>query len=271
MAREITHPAIGNTTAVKELMGIFDEGEMVARGMVQGHEPWRRFGINATVGTVEEVITNISGKAIPWMPLVAQEVEVVSTDAQDGPGGLGLQTVRILGLDENWDWQEADVTLNGITPVATTGINWIRVLCSYGLTVGTYRGGNKGIVTVQETESPAEEIIAMPVGHSQCASSHWTTARNQQLVIRNWNMQIVSGKVATVHFRYAENANIVAGPPHTGPARVLLEMEGIEASIVGKFDAPFLVPSYTDIWVSGSVTAQTGHVYFEYSGALIES
>ena len=269
MAREITHPAQGaaNNT-VLELMSTFDPGELVARGMVQGHSSFRKFGFNPLVGTTESIIATTTGVVLPWTPLVAQEVEVVSDDARDGVGGDGALTVTVQGLDANWNEQEVTVTLNGQTPVATTGLTWIRIHCAFVASTGTYRGSNLGVITVIETESPAETIRTLPIGHGQCGNSHYSVAAGKAVLVKNYNIQIGTGKTATVHLRFAANGNDVTAP-YSGGQRVLLELEGVLTGQSGNFGTPFFIPPYSDIWATGEVTAQTGHIFFDYSGTLI--
>jgi len=100
MAREITHPATGATAnQVKELMATFDQGELIALGLVEGHVGLRRFGLQNTIGAaVDSVIGDIVEQLEPWMPLISQEVEVVSDNAKDDGTGVGAGPITITGL-----------------------------------------------------------------------------------------------------------------------------------------------------------------------------
>lgn len=57
-----------------------------------------------------------------WVaPTQARVHNIVSSSANDAAAGTGARTIRIYGLDASWNAQSEAVTLNGVTPVATTG------------------------------------------------------------------------------------------------------------------------------------------------------
>jgi len=269
MAREITHPATGATAnQVKELMATFDQGELVALGLVEGHVGLRRFGLQNTIGAAaDSVIGDIVDQLEPWMPLISQEVEVVSDDAQDDATGVGARSITITGLDADWMEQTAVVVLDGLTPVVTTGLFWMRVHSAVVTTTAQYRGTSSGNITVQETESPAEPIVMIRAGHGGNLTTHYTVPANKKFLVRNWQLQIESGKTMEVHFWFAPNGNDIVAP--YSPKITLLETETVVGTLNGTFDPPSILPPYSDVWATGLVSAQTGQIFFGYSGVLI--
>jgi hypothetical protein len=93
-------------------------------------------------------------QALPYVfPVTAVNVEVVSTSANDSAGGTGARTIRIEGLDANYNVILDDITLNGLTPVAIPRpylrVNFVTVTTAGSLqtnagaiTVRTVTGGN---------------------------------------------------------------------------------------------------------------------------------
>jgi hypothetical protein len=66
----------------------------------------------------------------------AAAMKISSTDAKDTSAGVGARTVRVIGLDANWQEVSQDVTMNGTTGVAIP-TSLIRVYRAYILTVGS--------------------------------------------------------------------------------------------------------------------------------------
>lgn len=110
---------------------------LVARGLVEGSAIVQRFGGALSVGST---LTPVTLSNAYQTPQTAQQLEVVSDSANDdggSPQGSGAQTVRIHGLT---DWNTAvteDVTLAGLTPVATAN-QYLRVYKMEVLTAGTH-------------------------------------------------------------------------------------------------------------------------------------
>jgi hypothetical protein len=270
MPKEITYPSVGTEAdAVVEQMATFDPCLMIARGMLPGHTAFRKHGMNDGVGTTEAVISHLQNAAEPWMPLVAQEVSIESDSAQDDVAGSGALTVQINGLDADFNLQSHVFTMDGVTPVVSTGIFWTRVFSSFVVTSGTYRGKNAGQMTVRETDSPGQEILLMPLEHGEGGSSHYCVPAGKTLYVKNYKLQLQSGKEMTFEVLYAPGANVITAP--FSALRKVLEFEGFTGTTDGSFAVPFALPEYTDVWAMGVVTAQTGYAFFEYSGTLIDN
>lgn len=78
-----------------------------------------KFGYNPDVDIGTEYIWANGGLWVP--PTQARVHNIVSTDANDnGTGTTGALTLRIFGLDTNYNEINEDITLNGQTIVATT-------------------------------------------------------------------------------------------------------------------------------------------------------
>lgn len=97
---------------------------------------------NVTSSSVPESITP-QGGLYPF-PETASQISLVSTDSD-------TMTVTIRGLDANYNLASESVTLNGITPVSTTGY-YIRV---YGISTDVI---NAGVITASISSDVLAQI-----------------------------------------------------------------------------------------------------------------
>lgn len=121
----------------------------VAIGAIEGYESFRKFGMNSDIGasTLEEMWTL---GTIRTMPTVAGVVSLVSDSAEDDeneatPPGTGAWTIRVEGLDADYNEISELVALQGTTPVNTTN-EFLRCYRAYCVKVGT-AGYNVGNIT----------------------------------------------------------------------------------------------------------------------------
>ncbi len=108
--------------------------------IVNVHKYGRNLDLDAAV---PETIWDKGGSYV-W-PSGSEKVKVVSSSVADTAAGTGLRTIRIDGLDANWDLQSETITLNGTTPVEGD-LDFLRVFKQKGLTAGS-GGTNAGIIT----------------------------------------------------------------------------------------------------------------------------
>lgn len=115
----------------------------VAQGNISGYSSVNKFGFNDQVPTDWEVIA--LGSANFTYPTSAGTVTVVSDDADDTSAGTGARTIKIQGLDGNYDFQEETITMNGTTNVTSTN-TFLRVNRMEVLTAGS-SNGMEGTIT----------------------------------------------------------------------------------------------------------------------------
>jgi hypothetical protein len=130
-----------------------------ALGRRQGHTTWNKFGYNSDIDIGTETVWSNGGT---WTPIVtARTLSVVSTDVNDASAGTGARSVIIYGVDANWVATTEVVTLNGTTPVVTSG-TWMGVnrMSIYSAGSGMI---NAGIITATAT-TEATIQAHMPVG-----------------------------------------------------------------------------------------------------------
>lgn len=159
----------------------------VALGLRQGWETWNKFGYNTDIDLAAPEIIAAQGGSIAIMTTGAT-LDVVSSDANDTSAGTGARTIIITGIDENNIEQTEVVTLNGVTPVTTTGL-WLGVNRATVISVGT-GGENAGNITIDDTANTvgiqaylpattnvtAQSIFHIPINEKFLASWLWFNA-----------------------------------------------------------------------------------------------
>lgn len=165
---------------------------LVPLGLVPGVLAVEMVGRNADVdtGTVPETIWGAGGQV--GFRTVAAVVEVLSSDAADdgAPAGTGAQTIRVKGLDEDYEPIEETFTMNGVTAVIGTAL-FLRVNSVEVLTAGS-GGTNAGNITVRDSVAgTTRNYIAAGRGRSE--SAFFTVPAGKILLLGAW---IASATVA---------------------------------------------------------------------------
>jgi hypothetical protein len=100
--------------------------EAIAKGEVAGYTAIHKFGRNPAIGATEEDVWNVGGKET-----LLETGATMWIAAEDNVNGVG-QTMRVEGLDADWNLQIVSVVLNGNTPVQIGAANnWTRVHRAY--------------------------------------------------------------------------------------------------------------------------------------------
>ena len=97
----------------------------IAEGNVPNHEQWTKNGYNPALSSSDETLWAVGGDYI--FPATAQQMEVVSSSASDTSAGTGAKTVEVYYLTSTFVEKSEIITLNGVTPVATTATDIYRI------------------------------------------------------------------------------------------------------------------------------------------------
>lgn len=118
----------------------------------------QKFGSNFDIdtGSIPEDIWDFGG-VYPF-PTAAAATTIESDNVADDSGGIGARTVKIEGLDLNFNFISETITLDGTTAV-TLSNEYIRVFRAYNITVGS-NGINVGIITIQHAATVIAQISA---------------------------------------------------------------------------------------------------------------
>jgi hypothetical protein len=142
----------------------------VSQGEVSGSTTLYKFGYNSDIsnGDGEETVWSRGGP-IYW-PTTATTLQVNSTSALDDgdPGGDGARTIKIFGLDSNYNEIDETLTLNGLINVPSTK-SFLRVFRSFVTSSGDSEF-NVGTITIREsTGTSALAEIPIQDGQTQMA------------------------------------------------------------------------------------------------------
>ena len=100
-------------------------GESVALGVFPNVTTLSKLGYVTNVNETEVDVWSAGGKYV--FPTVAQQMEVVSSSADDVSTSTGAWTVKIWYLDSSYNEKTETVTLNGTTAVPTKATDIYRI------------------------------------------------------------------------------------------------------------------------------------------------
>lgn len=128
----------------------------VAKGDFTGYSNVSKFGYNPAVpSTAYESIWEGSN-AYPWQT-VADQLQVLSSSANDTSAGTGARTVELQGLDSSWNLLTETVIMNGTTAV-TTIASFLRIFRARVVTAGTNLR-NEGDITIRDQDTSTTRAL----------------------------------------------------------------------------------------------------------------
>lgn len=171
--------------ALRELMAdTVPYNVRVARGEVAGATPVYKVSHNDLVGTTNVAIWPPSGD-YPWITTAAV-VYVSSDDANDTLLGTGAQKAMVVGLDADYNEISVEVELNGLTQVATTGYEFLRINECY-VTVCGSGGTSAGSIYVANSGAtlgvPTGDTYATTTDHNEAHFSQYTVPAGKTLYV----------------------------------------------------------------------------------------
>lgn len=131
-------------------------------------------------GTVPEDVWT-GGGLYPWMT-AATSLEIVSASANDAAAGTGARTVRVDGLDTDYEPVSQTVTLNGTTAVALP-TQMFRINSAIILTTGSGQV-NAGTLTIRDAGAGTTRASIL--------AGYGITRQSQYTVRAGYTLQIVS-------------------------------------------------------------------------------
>lgn len=173
---------------------LFDQQLEVTRGRVEGATPVVIDGHLVTGGAVTNILV-LEGSTVKdpsIAPPAGLQMSIVSTSAQDGPGGTGVRSIALSYLDAGLVQREETITLNGTTPVLTaaTNIRWVGEI--HLLTYGTGKAF-AGDITVTNAGTRYKFIAA---GARTTRSSAYRVPAGKRLIVHTIYAGSTSGSAA---------------------------------------------------------------------------
>lgn len=265
---------INNKVMTFSASHITDAGLLeIAKGEIKGHSLVHKFGATLLTTTIKPVTQS----GFYRTPQTATALEMLSTDAADGVGGIGARQVTIIGLDSSWNEIEQVVTMNGTTAVAIP-ISLTRVYRLYVSSTGTYSSATDGSSHVGDIlvrESGGGDSWAMientplPMGQSQIGV--YTIPIGYTAFVVSKSIFVDTTKVVDLYFFYRDNCDDVT-VPYSGVRRLIERELGITGGFTRLFKTPkgpFVGPC--DIGFMGSVSVNDSNCSIEYELVKIEN
>lgn len=146
----------------------------IAGGLFSGYSIVNKFGTNSDIdkATVPEDMWEGGGAYTGFPDSTLETISVFSSSANDASGNTGARTVRITGLDADYNVIQETVTLNGTTPVATVS-TFRRAHTATVITAGN-GGVNAGTLTFRHTTTTANVFLSMAIGRNQTNAAAYT-------------------------------------------------------------------------------------------------
>lgn len=190
----------------------------VAAGITTQLANVHKFGAVVTTSATYDTVWSFGG---PYtFPSTAGIITATSTSIEDAPGKTGALTVRLQGLDANYNEVEEDFTLNGTVGVAGT-VEFLRTHRAFVLTgnndnnnVGDINFTHSVGVTCQIAEGMGQSQVTfytIPAGKSGYLRSFAATMnKNQENTVRLFQKKPDGGV-----FRLASELNLYNSNMHT--------------------------------------------------------
>lgn len=121
--------------------------QAISEGDVTDHLPWVKLGYSPASTTSRTLLWSPGTDYV--YPAAAQEMTIVSANAQDTSNGTGIQKMRVYYLDGNYAEKIVTVTMNGATPVSIAN-DIFRINFTIADTVGT-GGASAGVISIKNT------------------------------------------------------------------------------------------------------------------------
>lgn len=167
-------PSVDGKPRVSTMPYLYD----ITEGNVPNHIALHKFGFNATVPATEEDIWEGS-TAYSYIP-VAESLNISCANVNDTSGGTGARTVKVIGLDGDYNEIEESLATNGQTGVATTN-TFLRayrmIITDAGSNGKNWDNVHIGTGTIT-TGVPANSYNLITTGTNQTLMALWTVPAN---------------------------------------------------------------------------------------------
>jgi hypothetical protein len=226
----------------------------IAEGDVANHALFSKLGYSSAAPSG---ISDVYAANIAYIfPAAAQQMEVVSSSAQDAAAGSGVKTIRIYYLKNDYTEATVDVVLTGTTPLNTSvsdifRINNVRVI-DFGAATTAYQAA--GNIDIRNKVSAAIIYSRIALNQTRARNSIYTVPHGKTLYITSFAAGVSKGGSAsiggiiTLKATYDDKLSslLTAGLFFMPYA----ELNLIDQMYTREFHAPLKFTAHTDIKVS---------------------
>lgn len=235
----------------------------VAAGKIPSMTMVNKFGINKNITTAEQDVWGPGG-TLSYLTTAAT-MEAISSDANDTAAGTGAREVTVYGLDENWNEASETLAMAGTSASSASSTTFIRIYRVAVSQTGAYGGTNAGNITIRVSSAGSTQGYVL-LGKGQSQGVHYTIPRGHKAFIIAMHATIDTSKSVTFNVYKRDRANDISVP--CSAWGVAFEADGLEGSNLLTPKAPLFFDEYTDIRVTGEVTAGTAIGSFDYQMVL---
>lgn len=203
-----------------------------------------KFGSNPAVGTSVEDVWFAGGAYTGWLTSADTVRVAAGGNANDTANGTGARSVRIEGLDANWDLVGETVATNGTSASSSTTSSFTRVFRAYVLDCGTYTGTNTGDISIETTGGIQVALIEADIGQTQL--SMYTVPRLYTAHLACFTLEVETSNTVELRFFQRQNPDNVSAP-FTG-RRVIYRTLQFSGQFVRVYPSMPTFPGGTDLW-----------------------
>ena len=235
----------------------------VSKGLVPKHSFIHKFGHNLDIDTGSYPETIWSAGGLYVFPSSADTLKIISNDVDDnGTGTTGALTIKVQGLDANYDAIEEDFTLNGQTAV-TGNKEFLRVYRAFVTSAGSSEY-NEGVITINNSDGTLAEI---PAEEGQTQMAVYTIPRNYKGYLTSFSGAINKTTPSTaIILEMVFRKNSVKRVKQS----IAIDTTG-STSFIKYFECPLPIEEKTDIYVNAKeVSANNSGVFSNFSIILVD-
>jgi len=210
-------------------------GLSVIKGLVNNFDGVHKFGLNTAVGTSFETIWD--GNNTYTYPSSAGTATATSSDTSSDNTG----TVKIFGLDSNYDLAEETLTIGG----SAGSTSFIRVFRAVMITANTGTG-NVGVITITASSTTVAQIRA---GYGQTLMCLYTVPRKYNAYL----MQIDVGSSKDLENEIRFNTKKINGSGDVFTTKAFITTRG--GFIEKNYVIPVKIAEKTDIELIAKASA----------------
>lgn len=211
----------------------------------------RKFGHNDDVGATFEDIWDGQDT---YTYLTAAEKLKIQGGVNDTNGGTGAWTVRLFGLDGDYNNITEDVTMNGVAFVETTQ-TFLRIYRAFVLTAGSAGTNVAAIDAYQNDETTLQ--LRIKAAYGQTLHALWTVPNGKRMYITSW--------YSSTNLAKAVETNLFIRTIG-GAWRVQSNIHHLDGVYKMEFEYPLVLEAKTDIAVRGNATGGGGAISAGFTG-----
>lgn len=231
---------------------INDEDTNISRGLVRNSSHIHKFGATPSMSiSTTGTIWDINDALYPWDAFAsANNVTIPAVNVSDNGKILTVQ-----GLDSNWNFQSANVTLSSSGPVSSTE-TFKRVYRSFLATGNT----NIGIINIQNGGST--NVARINAEKGQTLMSVFTVANNQTAYVQSISCTVEKGGDATVDLFVR---------PNNGPFRIRHTFEITSGSnYTHNFKIPLRFDELSDFDIRATMRSNNSRITANFDLLMLE-